>query len=78
MVQNKVWTGAESKVEHQWIFRNGDFLLPHHILNKTKFEDYLFANTKLDTPSSTRHEFGTVYEENEQLYFALNLQIRFK
>ena len=78
MTQSKVWTGAQNKAEHMWVFKNGDFLLPHHILKKREFEDYLFANTKLDTPSSTRHEFGTLYEENGQLYFALNLQIRFK
>jgi HpaII restriction endonuclease len=78
MTQSKVWTGAQSKVEHMWVFKNGDFLLPHHILKKREFEDYLFTNTKLESPSSTRHEFGTLYEENGQLYFALNLQIRFK
>ena len=47
-------------------------------LGAIKLEDYLFTNTKLETASSTRHEFGKIYEENEQLYFKLNLQIRFK
>lgn len=78
MTQSEVWTGAQNEAEHKWAFKNGDFLLPHHILKKREFEDYLFANTKLDTPSSTRHEFGSLYEKNGKLYFALNLQIRFK
>jgi type II restriction enzyme len=43
-----------------------------------QFEDYLFQNTKLETASSSRHEFGKVYSENGESYFKLNLQIRFK
>ncbi|MGB1019381.1 MAG: HpaII family restriction endonuclease, partial [Chitinophagales bacterium] len=27
--------------------------------------------------SSNRHDFGSIYEENGELYFKLNLQIRF-
>ena len=47
-------------------------------LIRNQFEDYLFANTKLETASSTRHDFGKIYEEGENYYFKLNLQIRFK
>ena len=39
--------------------------------------DYLLNNTKLDTASSSRHGFGEIFEENGELYFNLNLQIRF-
>jgi len=56
---------------------NGDILC-YHIYNSNQFEDYLFANTKLETASSTRHDFGKIYEDNGQIYFKLNLQIRFK
>ena len=55
---------------------NGDVLC-YHIYNRNEFENYLFNNTKLDTASSSRHDFGTIYEQNEELYFKLNLQIRF-
>ncbi|NBV92655.1 MAG: HpaII family restriction endonuclease, partial [Flavobacteriia bacterium] len=41
------------------------------------FEDYLVANTKLDTASTTRHEFGAIYQEQGAYYIKLNLQIRF-
>ena len=41
--------------------------------------DYLFKNTRLDTASSTRHRFGSIYQErNGKYYFKLNLQIRNK
>lgn len=77
MTQDKVWTGAQNPNEHKWIFKNGDFILPHHILKKDDFENYLLNNTKLETPSSTRHGFGIVYEENGAQFIKLNLQIRF-
>ena len=40
-------------------------------------EDYLLNNTKLETASSSRHQFGQLYKENGELFFKLNLQIRF-
>lgn len=40
-------------------------------------ENYLYFNVKFDTPSSSRHDFGTVYEKNGKKYIKLNLQIRF-
>lgn len=38
---------------------------------------YLFNNTKFDTPSTTRHEFGEVYKVKDSYLIKLNLQIRF-
>lgn len=77
MTQDKVWTGAQNPNEYKWVFKNGDFILPHHILKKSDFENYLLNNTKLETPSSTRHRFGSIYTENGEQYIKLNLQIRF-
>lgn len=77
MTQDKVWTGEQNSDEHKWMFKDGDFILPHHILQKNTFENYLLNNTKLETPSSTRHGFGVVYEENGAQFIKLNLQIRF-
>jgi hypothetical protein len=57
--------------------RNGDVLC-YHVYNKVKFENYLLANTKLDTPSTTRHNFGKIFTERGQTWLDLNLQIRFK
>jgi hypothetical protein len=56
---------------------NGDVLC-YHIYNRNQFEDYLFANTKLETASSTRHDFAKMYEVDGKFYFKMNLQIRFK
>lgn len=49
-----------------------------HIINKKSLEDYLFENIKFDTPSTTRHRFGSlILENNKKLYFKLNMQLRF-
>ncbi len=49
-----------------------------HIIDLESLKSYLFANIKLDTPSTTRHRYGKVIiESNNKLYFKLNLQLRF-
>lgn len=44
----------------------------------SEFEDYLFANTRLETASSSKHKYEDICEENGSFYLKLNLQIRFK
>jgi hypothetical protein len=77
MMPSKVWTGQYDATGGYLIVKESGDILCYHIYNRNEFEDYLFNNTKLDTASSSRHDFGTVYKENEELYFKLNLQIRF-
>ena len=49
-----------------------------HIIDKTSLEDYLFENIKFDTPSMTRHRYGSLILENDgKIYFKLNMQLRF-
>ncbi len=78
MIPSKVWTGIYDATGGYLIVKENGDVLCYHIYNRNQFEDYLFANTKLETASSTRHEFGKLYEDNGQFYFKLNLQIRFK
>lgn len=78
MMPSKVWTGELDATGGYLVVKENGEVLCYHIYNRNEFEDYLFANTKLETASSTRHDFGKIYEENRQLYFKLNLQIRFK
>lgn len=78
MTPSKVWAGIYDATGGYLIVKENGDVLCYHIYNRNQFEDYLFANTKLETASSTRHEFGKIYEENGQLFFKLNLQIRFK
>lgn len=77
MMPSKVWTGEYDATGGYLIVKSDGEILCYHIYNKNEFENYLLSNTKLDTASSSRHGFGMVYEEDGQLYFKLNLQIRF-
>lgn len=45
--------------------------------NLQELQNYLYANTRLETPSSSRHDFGSVFLFNQNIYLKLNLQIRF-
>ena len=77
MMPSQVWTGKYDATGGYLIVKENGEVLCYHIYNKNEFEDYLLNNTKLDTASSSRHGFGEIYEKNGQLYFNLNLQIRF-
>lgn len=77
MMPSKVWTGQYDATGGYLIVKENGDVLCYHIYNRNEFENYLFNNTKLDTASSNRHGFGYVYEENGELFFKLNLQIRF-
>ncbi|WP_274572415.1 HpaII family restriction endonuclease [Neisseria leonii] len=47
------------------------------LYSHNQFEDYLFLNTKFDTPSSSKHGFGDIYQDGGKFFLKLNLQIRF-
>lgn len=78
MTPSKVWSGIYDATGGYLIVKENGDVLCYHIYNRNQFEDYLFTNTKLETASSTRHNFGTIYQEDGQYLFKLNLQIRFK
>ena len=71
------WNGLTEAHGGYIIIREDGEVVCYHLYNRDQFQEYLFENTKLDTPSSSRHKFGTVYEENGEQYIKLNLQIRF-
>ena len=77
MMPSKVWTGELDATGGYLIVKEDGEILCYHIYNRNEFEDYLIVNTKLETASSTRHDFGTIYSEGDELLFKLNLQIRF-
>lgn len=78
MMPSKVWNGIYDATGGYLVVKENGDVLCYHIYNRNQFEDYLFQNTKLDTASSSRHEFGDIYKKNDKFYFKLNLQIRFK
>lgn len=77
MMPSQVWTGKYDATGGYLIVKENGDVLCYHIYNRNEFEDYLLNNTKLDTASSSRHGFGEIFIEDGQLFFTLNLQIRF-
>lgn len=77
MMPSKVWTGELDATGGYLVIKGDGEILCYHIYNSNEFEDYLLNNTKLETASSTRHDFGSIYREEGELFFKLNLQIRF-
>lgn len=77
MMPSKVWTGQYDATGGYLIVKDNGDVLCYHIYNRNEFEDYLLNNTKLETASSKRHDFGVIYEVDKEFYFNLNLQIRF-
>ena len=72
------WDGVdEASGGYIIVTREGE-VLAYHIYNRNHFEEYLLNSTKYETASTSRHEFGELYEEGGKTYVKLNLQIRFK
>lgn len=50
----------------------------YHVIYKASLDDYLYHDLKFETPSASRHGFGSIEtDENGTQYFSLNLQLRF-
>jgi len=77
MMPATVWSGVYDATGGFLVVKENGEVLCYHIYNRNEFEEYLFSNTKLETASSTRHDFGTLYSKEKQIFFKLNLQIRF-
>ncbi|MEE9429528.1 MAG: HpaII family restriction endonuclease [Melioribacteraceae bacterium] len=77
MMSSKVWNGIYDAKGGYLIVKEDGEILCYHLYDRNEFEEYLINNTKLETSSSSRHKFGKIYAQNKELYFKLNLQIRF-
>lgn len=77
MTPSKVWQGNYHATGGYLIVKDNGQVICYHIYDKKEFENYLLNNTKLDTASTSRYEFGDLFYDNGELFFKLNLQIRF-
>ncbi len=77
MMPSKVWTGEYDSTGGYLVVKHDGEILSYHIYDKGEFENYLFHNIKTESPSSTKHGYGVVYREGEELFIKLNLQLRF-
>lgn len=79
MMPNIKWDGAyEISGGLLTVKKDGEILCHHIFYDNESLKNYLFKNTKLESPSTTRHEYGQLYKEGDNIFFKLNLQLRFK
>ena len=77
MFSGKKWDGKYTSNGSIIIKKDGSHVV-FHIIKLDFLENFLFQNIIFDTPSSTRHRFGSVYKELDgKYYFKLNIQLRF-
>ncbi len=77
MVPNTTWDGYMRADGGYLIVLEKGGLGCLHVYNLDALGTYLFENTKLDTPSTSRHQFGRVFlSDEDKLSIKLNLQIR--
>lgn len=77
MVPSKVWDGFTKAHGGYIVVKDNGDVICYHLYNRDEFLSYLYENTKFESASSTRHDYGKIYQEKEKMYFNLNLQIRF-
>ncbi len=71
------WNGNyEATVGYIIVKEDGDVLC-YHIYNRNEFREYLYKNTRFETPSKTKHHFGVIEEVAGKQILKLNLQIIF-
>ena len=73
-----VWDGVDEATGGYIVVTKEGNVLAYHIYNRNYFEEYLLKNTKYETASTSRHDFGEVYSENGEDFIKLNLQVRFR
>lgn len=78
MTVSSPWDGSFNANGGYIVVKEDGDVVCYHFFDRNELEEYLFHNTKFDTPSTSRHEFGEVYKERDNYFIKLNLQIRFK
>ena len=78
MTPAKEWTGQyDANGGYLVVKKDGDIVC-YHFYNRNDVEDYLYNNTRFERASRSRYCFGSLYNEDGEVYIKLNLQIRFK
>lgn len=69
------WDG-ELSAQGVFLLKNDGEIVFYHTNQDSVLKKYFYEHCFFDTPSSTRHRFGLLYKENNQIFFKLNLQLR--
>jgi hypothetical protein len=78
MMPGQVWKGKYDATGGYIIVKKDGEIVCYHIYNRDEFQEYLIKNTYLEKASRFKHGYGFVYREAGELFFKLNLQVRFQ
>lgn len=74
---SKRWDGQDEATGGYIIVKENSEVVAFHLYNRNSFETYLLNETHFETGSTSKHGFGSIYEEEGKNYINLNLQVRF-
>lgn len=77
MVPSQIWDGYTKVHGGYIIVKNNGEVICYHLYNRDEFLQYLYENTKFESASSKRHDYGMLYRSGDEILLNLNLQIRF-
>ena len=77
-IKPAVGDGVDKATKRCIIVTKEGNVLVYYIHNRNYFEEYLLKNTKYETASTSRYNFGGVYSENRSDNIKLDLQVRFR
>ena len=72
------WRGNPSKFKGLMVVKDDGDVVFYYMNSRLNFEEYLFQNVRFDRPSTRRHRYGQVFEDDGKFFIKLNLQIRFR
>ena len=79
MMPAKKWSGRYDANGGYLVVKKDGEILCYHFYDKNRFEDFLFKNAYLERAKTHRHGYASLYrDEDGQVCFKLNLQIRLK
>lgn len=77
MTVSSPWYGTFNANGGYIVVKEDGDVICYHFFDRNDLENYLFNNTRFDTPSTSRHDFGQVYKSGDNYYIKLNLLVRF-
>lgn len=80
MIPSKKWDNNITNDGILIVKKDGELVNLHRFHNSVALRNYLFENTRLETPSTSRYNIGSLIKSStaNKYYLCLNLQIRMK
>ena len=72
------WKGNPSKFKGLMVVKEEGEVVFYYMNSRLNFEEYLFQNVRFDRPSTRRHKYGLIFQEEDRFFIKLTLQIRFR